>query len=77
MSKKKNIYLEDSLLADLDQIVHKLRELKDADYSRWSIKREDLIRFALASTYGLAYPYVNTGKHRLKSAIRKIKKETK
>jgi hypothetical protein len=77
MSRKKNIYLEDALLRDLDQIVHKLGELNDTDYSQWSVKREDLIRFALASTYGLAFPYVNTRKHRLKSAIRKIKKEKK
>lgn len=77
MSKKKNICLEESLLKDLDQIVSKLRELKETGYSSWDIEREDLIRFALASTYGLAYPYISLGKNRLKSAIKKVKRDKK
>ena len=77
MFKKKNIYLEDALLKELDQIVNKLSELRGTDYSNWSIGREDLIRFAVASTYGLAYPYINTGKKRLRRVNKKIKKDKK
>ena len=74
MSKRKNVYLEESLLDGLDQIVKKIDKLQEVGYEQWSVNRTDLVRFAIASTYGLSYPYVCVKTRRLKKALRRLKK---
>ncbi|MDD5194548.1 MAG: hypothetical protein PHQ96_02595 [Candidatus Omnitrophica bacterium] len=74
MFKKVEIALEETLLQELDAIVHKVQELSNKGYSAWSVSREDLIRFAIASTFGLAYPYISIGKKATSKANKVPKK---
>ena len=74
MSKRKNLYLEKSLLEGLDQIIKKIDNLQAVGYDKWNIDRTDLVKFAIASTYGLLYPYIYGRTHRLKKALRELKK---
>ncbi|MFA5271549.1 MAG: hypothetical protein WC412_04310 [Candidatus Omnitrophota bacterium] len=58
MFKSVRVDLEETLLQELDSIVNKLGELSDKGYAACSISRKDLINFAIASTFGLSYPYI-------------------
>jgi len=74
MHRKKSVYLEESLLEGLDGIIKKVNELQELGYEKWDLDRTDLIKFAVASTYGLAYPYTASGKKNLKKILRKVTK---
>ena len=74
MFKRVEIGLEETLLRELDDIVNKVQELSNKGYSAWSISRADLIRFAIASTFGLAYPYISINRKTLSKAIKETKK---
>jgi hypothetical protein len=74
MFKRVKIDLEETLLRDLDDIVNKIQELSKKGYSAWSISRTDLIKFALASTFGLSYPYISIHKKTVTKAVKEAKK---
>ncbi|MFA7676696.1 MAG: hypothetical protein WCY34_00835 [Candidatus Omnitrophota bacterium] len=74
MLRKKRIHIEASLLEDIDSIIKKVQKLSEKGYQQWSVSREDLIRFAVASTFGLAYPYVNVDRKVFSKVLGKTKK---
>lgn len=74
MLKRVKVDLEETLLQELDGIVKKMGELSQKGYSAWSISREDLIRFAVASTFGLAYPYINVRKKNVSRVAKELRK---
>jgi len=74
MFKSVRIDLEETLLQELDSIVNKLGELSDKGYTAWSISREDLINFAVASTFGLSYPFIPVRRKKVSKIIKNVKK---
>jgi len=74
MFKNVRVDLEETLLQELDSIVNKLGEISNKGYSACSISRKDLINFAIASTFGLSYPYIPVSKKKISKAIKDIKK---
>jgi len=74
MFKSVKVDLEENLLQELDSIVNKLGELSKKGYSTWSISRKDLINFAIASTFGLSYPFIAVSPKKALKAIKKAGK---
>ncbi len=74
MFKTVRVDLEETLLRELDGIIKKLDELSDKGYSAWSVSRKDLINFAIASTFGLSYPYIPISKKKATRVIKDVKK---
>jgi hypothetical protein len=72
MFKSVRVDLEETLLQELDNIVNKLGEISDKGYAACSISRKDLINFAIASTFGLSYPFTSVSRKKLS----KINKNT-
>lgn len=66
--------MEENLLQELDNIVNKLGELSKKGYSTWSVSRKDLINFAIASTFGLSYPFIAVSPKKVLKAIKKAGK---
>lgn len=73
MLKRTNIHFKKENLTELDEIVQLINDEFDKTNSQLSVTRADLIRFAIARTFGLGFSAVHIQKEELWNIIRYVK----